>query len=105
MNTLPEHWSKSDTARLLAETNRNRIEFFRAELKLATSCASIAEKCCDMEHRERAQRYIELAEKAYWTLVRFLSDPKHATHIGEQQRQELTTGMRQLRESLDWLQG
>ena len=53
--------------------------------------------------RESAERSMANAEKAYETVIHFLSDPKHATHLTHETIQECTEELERLRERLDRL--
>jgi hypothetical protein len=97
--TDPELKSKQ----LSMETDRNRIEFLRTELQASFTFAKVAETEHSTGEHEHAARSLADAEKAYSTLLRFMSDPKHARHISEEERLELTTGMERLRATLDRL--
>ena len=52
-----------------------------------------------------AARSLAEAERGYATMLRFMNDPKHAKHISEQERAELSAGMERLRTRLDKLAG
>ena len=91
----------SDTPELQSQSDQNRIEFLRTELSACFTFASVAETEFNIGNNEHAQRSIADAEKAYATMQRFLSDPKHAEHISGEERQELTQGMAELRKKLD----
>jgi len=71
----------SDTPDLQSQSDQNRIEFLRTELSACFTFASVAETEFNIGNNEHAQRSIADAEKAYATMQRFLSDPKHAEHI------------------------
>jgi len=91
----------SDTPELQSQSDQNRIEFLRTELSACFTFASVAETEFNIGNNEHAQRAIADAEKAYATMQRFLSDPKHAEHISDEERWELTQGMAELRKKLD----
>lgn len=93
---------QSESLRLLAEANRNRIEFLRTELETSFTLAGVAEV---EQHRgdPHAVQSLANAEIGYATLVRFLSDSKHSKHITEQEHMELAAGIERLRAKLDWL--
>jgi hypothetical protein len=94
---------ESETERLQAESNRNRIDFLRAELETCSTLAKIAEFEQESGDPDHAARSLEHAETGYATMVRFTSDPKHAKHITEAQSKELRAGMDRIRETLDRL--
>jgi hypothetical protein len=85
------------------ESRLNRIDFLRTELQTAFTFASVAETEQSMNNPEHATRSLADAEKGYATLIRFLSDPKHAKHITEEERVELSSGIERLRAQLDKL--
>jgi hypothetical protein len=97
--------NKSDTPDslpdLLSQSDQNRIEFLRNDLSAAFTFVSVAETERSIGNNEHAQRSFADAEKAYRTMQRFLSDPKHASHFSDEERQELTAGLEKLRERLD----
>jgi hypothetical protein len=88
---------------LMAKSRQVRIEFLRTEVEACFSFAKVAETERQTGHDEAASRSIEHAEEAYTTLTRFLSDPKHAKHITDEDHRELTAAMERLREELDRL--
>ena len=80
------------------------MEFLRTELASCLTFASLAETERKIGNDEHANRTIADAEKAYATMEqRFLSDPKHAKHISDEEWRELTAGMERLRKTLDGL--
>ena len=94
----------SESVRLQGESNRNRIQFLWTELETCFTLASVAE--AEQERGElHAEQSLAAAETGYATLVRFMSDPKHSTHITEQQGVELRAGIERLRGTLDKLLG
>ena len=90
-------------ADLKVNSDRIRIEFLRTELETGFTFATVAETERHIGDDAAATRCLGHAEKAYSTLARFLSDPKHAKNIDDAQHRELTTGMERLREKLDEL--
>jgi hypothetical protein len=72
-------------------------------LETCRTLANLAEFEQKSGNTEHAARSLEHAEAAYATMVQFMSDPKHAKHITEEQGTELRAGMGQLRETLDRL--
>ena len=66
--------------------------------------AGLAETEQSTGDSEHAAQSLAHAEKAYATMLRFLSDPKHANHIPEAERVELSADMEKLRARLDELQ-
>ena len=84
-------------------SDQTRIDFLRTELVTGLTLAMVAETERYIGDDTAATRCLELAEKAYFTLARFLSDPKHAKHVSDAQHRELTAGMDRLRAGLDGL--
>ena len=70
-------------------------------MELCFTFAKVAETTDD---DEAASRAIEQAEKAYSTLDHFLSDPKHAKHITDEEHLELKAALERVREQLDRLE-
>jgi hypothetical protein len=95
--------AQGEAERLKAESDQNRIQFLRTELTGCFIFASVAKTEYRMGNAEHAQRSIADAEKAYATMQHFLSDPEHAKHITDEERQELTAGMERVRTLLDGL--
>jgi hypothetical protein len=93
----------SESVRLQAEANRNRIEFLRVELETSFTLASVAEAEQERGEQQHAEQSLADAETGYATMVRFLSDPKHSKHITEEESRELGAGMERLRATLDRL--
>ena len=77
------------------------MEFLRIELNACFTFISLAETERSIGNDEHSKRSAANAEKAYATLQRFLTDPKHSTHINDEERQELTERMEPLRKKLD----
>ena len=92
-----------DTRDLQSQLDQNRIDFLRTELGLSLTFANLAQTKREPGKEEHAKRAMASAEKGYATMQRFLSDPKHAEHIKDQERRELTEGMTELRRKLDHL--
>ena len=89
------------SADLESQSDQNRIEFLRTELAACLTFVSLAETERKIGNEEHAKHSAANAEKAYSTLKQFLSDPKHATHISGEERQEFTEGLEELRRKLD----
>jgi hypothetical protein len=92
-----------ESEQLTAALNQNRIDFLRKELQTCFTLAGLAKTEQDLKDLEHAAMSLAHAEEAYATLVRFLSDSKHAKHITERDRVELTAGMKRVRDQLDKL--
>ena len=90
-----------ESERLTQETNKNRIEFLRTELQTSNTLADMAESELTLDNPEHAARSLAEAEIAYATLVRFLTDPKHAGHIVDEERVEFAAAVQRLRARLD----
>jgi len=102
---LPDPASPStESLRLQAGANQKRIDFLRTELETSFTLASVAE-AKQARGEPQAEQSLANAEIGYATLVRFLSDPKHAKHIPEQETMELKAGVERLRARLDSLAG
>ena len=93
--------SADPSADLQSQLDKDRIEFLRTELNAGFTFVSLAETERSIGNDEHARRSAADAEKAYATLQGFLTDPKHSTHINDEERQELTERMEQLRKKLD----
>ena len=102
---LPDPTSPaSESVRLGEEANRKRIDFLRTELETSFTLASVAE-AEQKRGAPQAEQSLAHAETGYATLLRFMSDPKHARHIPEQETMELKAGIERLRAKLDSLGG
>lgn len=95
--------SGSELERLKAESERSRIDFLRVELETCFGFAHVAEAEQARGEPEHAAKALADAEKGYAVMARFMSDPKHAKYISEEERAELTAGMERLRATLDKL--
>lgn len=87
------------------QSDQNLLEFLRTELATCCTFLKVAETENEIGNQEHSKRSAADAEKAYATLPRFLADPKHAEHIKDEARRELTAGMKDLRLRLDKLPG
>lgn len=88
-------------ADLRSQSDKNRMEFLRTELNACFTFLSLAETERSIGNDEHAKRAAAEAEKAYATLQRFLTDPKHNSRLTDEERQEITQRMEQLRKKLD----
>ncbi len=84
-----------------AKSAQVRLEFLRTELAFVFTLARLADTEVKIGDLEGAESCIAQAEKGYSTLRRFLSDPKHASHITDEEHMEFTTGMERVRSTLD----
>jgi len=98
-----DNWRTSEAAILQARSHENRMTFLRTDLELCSTFAGLAEKSIAAGSHEEARRQIGHAEEGYSTILRFLSDPKHARHFSSSDIQELTAGVADLRQRLDRL--
>ena len=87
-----------------AQFDQNRIGFLQNELEVCFTLVKVVETERKMGDFEHAKRALANAEEGHTTLRRFLCDPKHAKHIREEERRELTGLMEQLRSTLDSLE-
>src|SRR5258705_11979319 len=85
---------------LQAASNSNRVEFLRTEVTTCLTLLGLAETERSLGFHEAAARSLGHAEEGYSTLVHYLSDPKHARHITDLDRQELGGGMKQVKANL-----
>jgi hypothetical protein len=85
-------------AKLHEESAYHRLEFIKTELKLCFTFSTIA-----AQKYESAANSMANAEKAYETVMHFLSDPKHAKHLTDEQTQDITAELERLRDRLDGL--
>src|SRR5215831_1139879 len=96
MSDTADRW-----AELRSQSDNVRMEFLRTELAASFTFISLAETERSIGNDEHAKRAAADAEKAYAALQRFLTDPKHSKHVNDEERQELTERMVELREKLD----
>ena len=94
----------SDASDLQAQSNQTRLEFLHSELAICFTFITLAETERKFGNPEDAKRPIADAEKGYAALQRFMTDPKHALHIGDEERREITEGMQEIRKKLDSLE-
>jgi hypothetical protein len=90
-----------DLADLSAKLDQDRLDFLRTDLKTSFTFAEMAETEYGMGEREAGDRSMAHGEEGYATLRRFLTDPKHATHLTRDQLEELNSGTARLRQRLD----
>lgn len=103
MSDKPDHLSnlRAEMERLTAESHRNRIEFLRTELASCSTFVSVAETEYRSGEHEAAERALAHAKEAYSTVIRFMSEPKYADHMTDDEARELKAGMERLRSTLD----
>jgi hypothetical protein len=92
-----------ELSRLQAESDRQRILLLRTDLEACFTFLAVAETEHQTGHYETAERSLADAEKGYATVLRFLSDPKHARHLSPEVCQELRAELERLRTTLDQL--
>jgi hypothetical protein len=72
----------------------DRITFLRTELPISLALLGLVETERNLGDPEHAARSLEHAERAYVTLVHFMSEPKPLPHMTEDERVELSAGNR-----------
>ena len=90
-------------ANLKANLDRHRVEFMKSELALCFTFSTIAARKYETGNQESAETSMANAEKAYETVIHFLSDRKHSTHLTQETIQEFTAELDRLRDRLDGL--
>jgi hypothetical protein len=83
-----------------SDPERAHARFLKAELDLGFTFTTIASHRYETGYKESAGKSILNAEKAYDTVVRFLSDPKHSTRLTGTEIRDLTAQLERLREKL-----
>src|SRR6266699_3369429 len=91
----------SDPANLQADLDRHRVEFMKNELALCFTFSTIAARKYETGDQESAETSMANAEKAYETVIHFLSDRKHSTHLTQETIQEFTAELERLRVRID----
>ena len=86
-----------------AEVDRHRVEFMKSELTLCFTFSTIAARRYESGDQESATKSTANAEKAYETVIQFLSDPKHSKHLTAEESQDITIELERLRDRLDRL--
>jgi hypothetical protein len=77
------------------------VRFLKAELDLGKTFTLIATQRYETGNDESAAgKSLANAEKAYETVSRFLSDPKHTKRLTDADIYRLTTGLHELRQEL-----
>ena len=90
-------------ANLQAESDQHRLDFIKTELGLCFTFSIIAARKYETGNPESAARSMANAERAYETVIHFLSDPKHSKHLTGEEDQNITAELERLRERLDRL--
>jgi hypothetical protein len=83
-----------------SDPERAHARFLKAELDLGFTFTTIASQRYETGYQESAGKSMMNAEKAYETVVRFLSDPKHSTRLTVTEIHDLTAQLERLREKL-----
>ena len=83
-----------------SDPERAHARFLKAELDLGFTFTAIASQRFEIGYKESAGKSMLNAEKAYETVVRFLSDPKHSTRLTNIEIRDLTAQLERLREKL-----
>lgn len=91
----------ADMADLRVKLDRDRLEFLRTDLTTSFIFAEMAETEYGIGENEAGGRSMAHGEEGYATLRRFLTDPKHTSHLTRDQLRELNAGVKKLRQRLD----
>jgi len=91
------------SASLQAQSDLNRASFLKTELALCFTFSTIAATNYDSGNPASGDKSIGNAEKAYQTVTRFLSDPKHSNHMTVEEIHDMRAELTRLRERLDEL--
>ena len=87
-----------------SELDQRRIDFIKADLAVCFTFAKVATTELKIGDLEAAAKAIGHAEKGYQTIRRFLTDPKHVSHITADQVREFKAELKRLRQRLNELQ-
>ena len=82
-----------------AETEKNRLDSLRVDLKLSSTFADLAMTELRMEHHDAARRALAKAEDGYATVARLLLDVTNPDY-----RNEVEPKLNGLRTKLDYVQ-
>jgi hypothetical protein len=83
-----------------ADPSGTHARFLKAELDLGFTFTTIASQRYQTGYDESAGKSLENAEKAFETVSRFLSDPKHTKRLTDSEIRDLTTRLGKLRAEL-----
>jgi hypothetical protein len=86
---------------LSAKLDKSRLNFLKTEFDLCSTFLNLAATRLETGNAEAAGMAIANAEKAYQVLRRYLSDPKHISHLSADQLQDYRTELQRLRARLD----
>jgi hypothetical protein len=101
---MSEHGTSSNPSpNLQVQSDLNRAGFLKTELSLAFTFSNIAATKYDGGNRTSAEVSMGNSEKAYSTVIRFLSDPKHSKHLTAEETRDMRTELELLRGRLDGL--
>ena len=95
--------SNDPFAHLQAASDQNRLDLIKTELALCFTFSTIAARKYETGNKASAVSSMVNAEKAYETVIQFLSDPKHSKHLTGEKRLDITAELERLRERLDRL--
>ena len=87
---------------LQADLDRHWVGFMKSELALCFTFSSIAARRYESGD-QGATKSMANAEKAYETVIQFLSYPKHSKHLSAEESQDITIELERLRDRLDGL--
>ena len=94
------HLLPNRLAALRQRSGENLIAFLRTELDLGLTLAGVAITRRDVGS-ESWEQSAQHAEDAYSEVARYLTDPKQAKHVTDEQRREFESGLKRLRKALD----
>ena len=90
-------------AALQQRSNENLIAFLRVDLALGLTLTWLARTEGQMRQHESCERSAAYAERAYSEVARYLTDPKHAKRMTDEQHRKIEAEMVKLRKELDAL--
>src|SRR5207245_3885303 len=77
-------------AKLQADFDEHRLDFIKTELALCFTFSIIAARKYETGNQESGAQSMANAEKAYETVIQFLSDPKRSKHLTGEESQDIT---------------
>jgi len=75
----------------------------KSELALCFTFSTIAARRYETGDQESANKSMANAERAYETVIHFLSDPMHSKHLTGEESQDIGAELERLRNRLDGL--
>ena len=90
-------------AKAPGQPDPQRVEFLKSELTLCFTFLFVAAVKYELGKKESAEESLAYAEEVYSGVLLFVSDPKYSKHLTHEAIDELTVGLRRLREWLDAL--